>query len=191
MLLQNRHKQMKKAAMSPSSSKTSLIALSKSKEALTLFESEQADSHNYGENPHLIIEHHSEFAKTLQGMLKQLVQEIFKQKRETIHFEYPNEKITECIEAASLWWSKYDPLYSRELREDKFVKMMIEHKVITQHYDLPKLLKSTIGQKVPNDGKIKKSQFDLMITKACIRAALMNIYYYLRKLTDRDYTDYG
>jgi len=64
--------------------------------------------------------------------------------------------------------------------------MMIDKRIVNKNFDIAKLLKSTIGAKI-HDGRVKYSQFVLMFAKAFLRSALMNIYYFVRKLTERDY----
>jgi len=65
---------------------------------------------------------------------------------------------------------------------------MLDKGIVSKTFEVTKLLKSTIGAKC-SDGRIKYTQFKLMFTKAFLRSALMNIYYFVRKLTDRDYTE--
>ena len=66
---------------------------------------------------------------------------------------------------------------------------MIDKGIVTKNFEIAKLLKSSIGIKIPSNNKIKLSQYKLIFAKAYLRAALMNIYYYLRKLTDRDFEE--
>lgn len=144
---------------------------------------------NFGIFPEQIIETQSEESLFLQKLLKKIVADQFQLKKQTITFQFPNEKLVDYEETIENWWKAIDVNLSKEITLLQFSKLMIDKGIVTKNFEIAKLLKSSIGIKIPSNNKIKLSQYKLIFAKAYLRAALMNIYYYLRKLTDRDFEE--
>jgi len=85
------------------------------------------------------------------------------------------------------WWASIDPLQAREVPMLAFCELMVQKDVVTKAFEVTSMIKSTIGEKVT--GTITYSQFQRIFGKAFLRGGMMNIYYYLRKIQDRDLGD--
>ena len=87
------------------------------------------------------------------------------------------------------WWKEIDQWNSQEATLADFTNLMIKLKIIDKDYEVKELLKQSIGIKPPTSNLIKETQFRQILHKAYLRGALMNMYYYMRKVTQRDYTN--
>ena len=141
---------------------------------------------NYGLEPELIIVENSEEALVLQRMLKAFVADQFKRKKQTIKYEFPNEKISDFLEVMQEWWDSVDTTQQKQMGMHEFSALMVEKGIVSKTFEVIRMVKTTIGEKIGQTGIIKYSQFQKIFARAFLRGALMNIYYYLRKITDRE-----
>ena len=84
------------------------------------------------------------------------------------------------------WWDSIDTTQQKQMGMREFSALMVEKGIVSKTFEVMRMVKTTIGEKISQDGIIKYSQFQRIFARAFLRGALMNIYYYLRKITDRD-----
>lgn len=115
---------------------------------------------------------------------------MFKQQKKSIKFEFPNEKLQDILKASRVWWNKLDPDGTLECSMQKFVKFLHEKKIIEKDNEVKQLLEQTMGiKKVEMNGTIKQTTFSSIINKVFMRSGIINVYYYMRKITERDYNE--
>ena len=66
------------------------------------------DNINYGLEPELIVKEKREELAPLELMIKALVTELFKRRKEKLHFEFPNGRIVDFLEVTEEWWNDID-----------------------------------------------------------------------------------
>jgi len=63
---------------------------------------------NYGIEPELIVDCVHDELIPLQRMIKALVTELFKKKKQALSFEFPSGRIVDLLEVVDEWWKKID-----------------------------------------------------------------------------------
>jgi hypothetical protein len=116
----------------------------------------------------------------MQKQIKLIVADQFKIKKKAVKYEYPNEMLTEFEILEKEWWLEIDPQKSQEASLRDFCNLMMDKGIIEKHYYGKELLKQTINAKIPTNNLIKEAQFKQIMHKAYMRAALMNLYYFMR-----------
>ena len=151
--------------------------------------SEYTEFVNYGLQPELIIQHSTPEARYMQRLIRDYVAEQFKQRKQSLKFEFPNERVTDFLQIVDEWWNEVDVKKAKEISMRDFCRLIINKGVVSKAFEVIKMIKSTIRIKISADGFIKHSQFQQIFVRVYMRAVLMNIYYYLRKMTERDNED--
>lgn len=125
----------------------------------------------------------------MQQIIRDYVSEQFKQRKQALQFDFPNERCTDLLEIVDGWWNEVDVKKAKEISMRDFCKLIITKGVVSKAFEVIKMIKSTIRIKIPADGMIKHSQYQQIFVRVYMRSVLMNIYYYLRKMTERDNED--
>lgn len=60
-----------------------------------------------------------------------------------------------------------------------FSNLLVRKGIVSKHFETTRMVRSSIGDKLSPEGTIKLSQFQKLFSKAFLRGALMNIFYYL------------
>ena len=67
-----------------------------------------------------------------------------------------------------------------------FSAMMVKKGVVSKNFEAMRMVKAAIGEKIPANGSVKLSQYQKIFSRAFLRGALMNLFYYLKKVADRE-----
>lgn len=88
-----------------------------------------------------------------------------------------------------LWWREVDSVHSLEAPIKEFSDLMQRKGIVAKSFETVRMIKLTIGDKVEPEGLIRHSQFMRLFARPLLRAALANVYYYIKKIANRDGTD--
>ena len=67
-----------------------------------------------------------------------------------------------------------------------FSSLMVAKGVVTKNFEAMRMVRALIGERIPANGTVKLSQYQKMFSKAFLRGALMNVFYYLKKVAKRE-----
>ena len=93
------------------------------------------------------------------------------------------------MEVLRLWWRELDPTQSLQAPASDFSELMVRKGIVSKSHETTRMIKLVIGDKVEQGGSVWHSQFMRLFSKVLLRAALTNVYYYIKKTANRDGTD--
>jgi len=67
-----------------------------------------------------------------------------------------------------------------------FKALMVRKGVVSKNFEAMRMVKAAIGERIPDNGSLKLSQYQKMFSRAFLRGALMNLFYYLKKVSNRE-----
>jgi hypothetical protein len=65
---------------------------------------------------------------------------------------------------------------------------MLRKGLVPKIFECPRMIKAVIGDKIEPEGFVKHSQYLRLFTRALLRAAMTNVYYYIQRIAARDGT---
>ncbi|CDW80952.1 UNKNOWN [Stylonychia lemnae] len=140
----------------------------------------KGESENFSLTPHLMMIDQQQDMSTL---VKRLVKEQYKKQGlksdENTNFKFPHEKLINQVELLNEWWSLLDTNFQKEISKKAFAKFLLEKKLIKKEIEIDRVIKVMINEFLV-DGTVKKTQFIKLFTKAILKGAIMNIYYYCK-----------
>ena len=92
----------------PTTLQSRALLNSSSSSSLPPASSKKIEFINYGIEPQLIVESGYDELIPLQRMIKALVTELFKKKKQALSFEFPNARIVDLLVVVDEWWKKID-----------------------------------------------------------------------------------
>lgn len=66
---------------------------------------------------------------------------------------------------------------------------MLRKGVVSKSFETVRMIKLTTGEKIDTNAHIRHSQYLRLFARALLRAALTNVYYYIKKIANRDGTE--
>lgn len=144
---------------------------------------------DYGLEPDHLIDDCPEEALPIQQLMRALVTEQFKQKRQKLKLTFPNQRMSLLLRALELWWREVDTTHALEAPIKEFSELMQRKGIVAKSFETVRMIKLTIGDKIEPDGVIRYSQYMRLFARPLLRAALTNVYYYIKKIANRDGTD--
>lgn len=85
-----------------------------------------------------------QFPPSVDSLISQLVEDTLQRLANAKKFEFPNEKLTELVEQANLWWSSIDPHSLREVHRSVFAQFLVGKGIIKKELEAERVLKSII-----------------------------------------------
>lgn len=102
---------------------------------------------------------------------------------------FPNQRMSQLLEVLQYWWREVDPTQSLKAPVSEFSELMARKGIVAKSHETTRMIKLVIGDKVDPDGFVWHSQFMRLFSRVLLRAALTNVYYYIKKIAKRDGTD--
>lgn len=102
---------------------------------------------------------------------------------------FPNHRVSQFLGVLEAWWREVDLTHALEVSIKDFSELMLRKGVVAKSFETVRMIKLTIGDKIEPEGCIRHSQYMRLFARALLRAALTNVYYYIRKIANRDGTD--
>lgn len=122
-------------------------------------------------------------------LMRALVTEQFKMRKQSLKLRYPNHRMSLMVEALENWWKKIDPALQLFVPVQSFADFMQKKGIVGKSHDTPRMIKKVIGDKMDIEGTIYQSQFMRIFQKVLVRSALTNVLYFIKKISNRDGTD--
>eukprot|EP00347_Sterkiella_histriomuscorum_P014194 403361809 len=139
------------------------------------------ESKNFQMTPHLIIQNAQQ---SISILIKRLVKEVYKKQNQPTggngvksDFKFPNEKLINMVDLVNEWWLQLDSMHQKEITKKDFAKFLLDKKLLRKEIEIDRVIKVLINEPLL-EGTLKQSQFIKLFTKAILKGAIMNIYYY-------------
>ena len=96
---------------------------------------------NYGLEPEHLIEHDTEETRPIRKLMRALVTDQFKQKRQQVQFSFPNQRLSELTDLLEVWWREKDSTFSREMPIKDFSDLMMKKGVVAKSFETVRMIK--------------------------------------------------